>query len=61
MARLAPRFPLVLDPGAADYGLLFIVPEGRHYALISSGLPWWTGADEANRGGTATRRPPTVC
>ncbi len=51
IARLAPRLPLVLDPGAADYGLVFIVPEGRHYALVSSGLPWWTGADEANRGG----------
>ena len=51
IARLAPRFPLVLDPGAADYGLLFILPQGKHYALISSGLPWWTGADEANRGG----------
>jgi predicted esterase len=33
--------------GAADYGLLFIAPVGKHYALVSSGLPWWTGADEA--------------
>ena len=38
-------------PGAADYGLLFIAPVGSHYALVSSGLPWWTGADEARRGG----------
>ena len=51
IARLAARLPLVLDPGAADYGLLVVVPEGRHYTLVSSGLPWWTGADEANRGG----------
>ena len=51
MARFAPQFPLTLDAGAADYGLLFILPQGGHYVLVSSGLPWWTGADEANRGG----------
>jgi hypothetical protein len=28
IARFAPQFPLTLNPGAADYGLLFIVPEG---------------------------------
>jgi hypothetical protein len=42
---------MALDPGAADYGLLFILPAGKHYVLVSSGLPWWTGAEEANRGG----------
>ena len=26
-------------------------PSGKHYALVSSGLPWWTGADDAQRGG----------
>src|ERR1035441_6679549 len=51
MARFAPQFPMALDPGAADYGLLFILPAGKHYVLVSSGLPWWTGAEEANRGG----------
>lgn len=51
IARLAPTLPLALNAGAADYGLLFIAPAGKHYALVSSGLPWWTGADEANRGG----------
>ncbi|MGD0773539.1 MAG: alpha/beta hydrolase-fold protein [Candidatus Solibacter sp.] len=51
MARFAPQFPMALDPGAADYGLLFIVPAGEHYILVSSGLPWWTGAEDANRGG----------
>jgi pimeloyl-ACP methyl ester carboxylesterase len=49
--RFAPQFPLALDPGAADYGLLFVAPRGEHYLLVSSGLPWWTGAEEANRGG----------
>jgi len=36
-----------LRPDAADYGLLFIAPVGKHYALVNSGLPWWTGADES--------------
>jgi hypothetical protein len=51
IARFAAQFPLALNPGAADYGMLFILPEGKHYVLVSSGLPWWTGAEEANRGG----------
>lgn len=51
IARFAGQFPMALNPGAADYGLLFIAPIGRHYAVVSSGLPWWTGAAEANRGG----------
>jgi hypothetical protein len=51
IARFAPDFPLALDPGAADYGLLFVAPTGKHLALVSSGRAWWTGAEEANRGG----------
>ena len=51
VARLAGSLPLELSPGAADFGLLFVAPAGKHYALVSSGLPWWTGADEAARGG----------
>jgi hypothetical protein len=51
IARFASSLPLALSPAAADYGLLFIAPVGKHYALVSSGLPWWTGADEANRAG----------
>jgi pimeloyl-ACP methyl ester carboxylesterase len=51
VARFAAQFPLALNPGAADYGLLFILPVGKHYILVSSGLPWWAGAEEANRGG----------
>jgi poly(3-hydroxybutyrate) depolymerase len=47
ISRFADRLPLALNPGAADYGLLFIAPIGKHYALVSSGLPWWTGAEEA--------------
>ncbi|MBZ5725907.1 MAG: dienelactone hydrolase family protein [Acidobacteriia bacterium] len=51
IARFASRLPLALHTGAADYGLLFLAPVGNHYALVSSGLPWWTGADDAHRGG----------
>jgi poly(3-hydroxybutyrate) depolymerase len=51
IARFASRFPLELNPGAADYGLLLIAHTGQHYAVVSSGLPWWTGAAETNRGG----------
>ena len=53
IARFVPRLPIALNAGAADYGLLFIAPIGKHYALVSSGLPWWTGADDARRGGPA--------
>jgi hypothetical protein len=51
VARLAGRLPIELRPDAADYGLLFIAPIGKHYALVNSGLPWWTGADETSAGG----------
>jgi dienelactone hydrolase len=51
IARFAADFPLMLDPGAADYGLLFVAPVGRHLALVSSGRAWWTGVDDAGRGG----------
>jgi predicted esterase len=50
IARFAADLPLTLDPGAADYGLLFVAPVGRHLALVSSGRTWWTG-DDASRPG----------
>jgi hypothetical protein len=51
LARYGASLPLSLSPGAADWGLLFIAPLGKHYALVNSGLPWWTGADEVRRTG----------
>jgi dienelactone hydrolase len=51
IARFAPTLPLELDPGAADYGLLFVAPIGRHLALVSSGRTWWNGSDVSGRGG----------
>jgi poly(3-hydroxybutyrate) depolymerase len=57
IARLAGKLPLALNSGAADYGLLFVAPVGKRYALVSSGLPWWTGAEEVSRGGDGFAPP----
>lgn len=51
IARFAAQLPMELSPGAADYGLLFLASVGKHYVLVSSGLPWWTGAEDVQRGG----------
>lgn len=51
VARLANRLPLELNPGAADYGLVFVAPVDGRYVLVNSGLPWWTGQEQAPRGG----------
>ena len=53
IAQFADRLPIALRPDAADYGLVFIAPVGKHYVLVNSGLPWWTGADETNLPGYA--------
>ncbi len=44
IAQIAARLPVELNAGAADYGLLYVYPNGTHYVLINSGLPWWTGS-----------------
>ncbi len=51
IARFADQFPLELNPGAADYGLVFVAPVGDRYAVVNSGLPFWTGADRVRRPG----------
>jgi hypothetical protein len=51
MARFASKLPMELNPGAADYGMVLIAPEGGRYLVVSAGLPWWTGSDQADRGG----------
>ncbi len=43
--RIAAGLPFELNAGAADYGLFYIFPNGSHYVVINSGLPWWTGAE----------------
>jgi hypothetical protein len=49
VARFADRLGLALNAGAADYGLVFVAPMDRRYVVVNSGLPWWTGADQAKR------------
>ena len=51
IARLSGQLPMALNPGAADYGMVFVAPVGERYVVVSSGRPWWTGADEVDRGG----------
>jgi poly(3-hydroxybutyrate) depolymerase len=40
IARFRDRFPIELNPGAADYGLLFVTPVDGRYVVVCSGLPW---------------------
>jgi len=59
IARFASRAPVALKEGAADYGLTYVVPIATpgntatlgRYAVVNSGLPWWTGVDNINRPG----------
>ncbi len=52
IARFAANLPIRLNPDAADYGLVLLTPtQNGHYAVISSGLPWWTRSDQAKRPG----------
>ncbi len=50
IAQMADRLPVELNAGAADYGLLYVYPNGNRYVLINSGLPWFTGADRVRVG-----------
>jgi len=51
IARFAPRLPMALSAGAADYGIVFVTAVDGRYVLVNSGLPWWTGAEDVDRGG----------
>ncbi len=51
IASLGARLPLELNPGAADYGLVFAFPVNGHYVIVNSGLPWWIGAEQSSRPG----------
>lgn len=57
IAQFADRLPFELNAGAADYGLLYVYPNGKRYVLINSGLPWWTGAGRVRRGVTFMPSP----
>lgn len=58
IARFRDRFPIELNPGAADYGLVVVAPAGGRYLVVNSGLPWWTGAERASRPGLPFLRAP---
>ena len=45
------ELPMHLNPGAADYGLLYVYPVNGRYLVVSSGLPWWTRHDQVQIGG----------
>jgi enterochelin esterase-like enzyme len=51
IARFASRLPMALSAGAADYGMVFVTAVDGRYVVVNSGLPWWTGADQVDRGG----------
>lgn len=46
------KLPMELKPDAAEeYGLVFTAPARDRMVLVSSGLPWWTGATEEQKQG----------
>lgn len=45
ISKYSDRLPMSLNPSATDYGLCYIFPFNNRYVVISSGLPWWTGAE----------------
>lgn len=58
LAALSGRLPLELNAGAADYGLVFVAPVDGKYVVVNSGLPWWTGMEDAQRPGLRFLRAP---
>lgn len=47
IARHADKLPVHLKSSDKEHGLLYIFPAGKRYVAVSSGLPWWTGAEDA--------------
>jgi hypothetical protein len=48
--RLPMQFNKEAEPG---YGLVYIFPIDKHYVLVSSGLPWWSGIAGPASGATS--------
>ncbi|MFD1003506.1 prolyl oligopeptidase family serine peptidase [Ohtaekwangia kribbensis] len=45
VAKYSDKLPIQLNNASAnEYGLLYVLPVDGHYIIVSSGLPWWTGA-----------------
>jgi predicted esterase len=47
LAKYSAALPLHLNPGAADYGLVYTYPVGNRMVVVNSGLPYWTRIDQA--------------
>ncbi|WP_026630869.1 carboxylesterase family protein [Dyadobacter alkalitolerans] len=45
IAKFADRLPVHLNAADKAHGLFYIFPVDKHYVAVSSGLPWWTSAD----------------
>ena len=45
IAKYSDHLPLEMDSKATDYGLFYVFPIDKRYVAVSSGLPWWTGAE----------------
>ena len=46
VAKFSAELPLHLNPGAADYGLVYTYPVGNRMVVVNSGLPFWTRIDQ---------------
>jgi pimeloyl-ACP methyl ester carboxylesterase len=60
IARVSGKLPLRLNPGAADYGLIFVAPVYGNYVVVNSGLPWWTNSESVKRGQLAFLPPVSI-
>jgi hypothetical protein len=58
IARFAERLPLELKTPAEGYGLVYIFPVDGHYAVVASGLPWWTPPPAPPAGSAAVPAAP---
>lgn len=43
--EMSNELPMHLDNNQNEYGLFYIFPNKGRYVAISSGLPWWSGAE----------------
>ncbi|WP_082213997.1 carboxylesterase family protein [Dyadobacter psychrophilus] len=46
IAKYADKLPVHLNPADKAHGLFYIFPIDKHYVAVSSGLPWWSGAED---------------
>lgn len=49
IAKHKDKLPIQLNASQADHGLLYVFPLDGHYAVINSGLPWWTNSQAGSQ------------